>query len=130
MTGDVANIGNTTRNYARPNLIGNPYLSNPTDAAWFNAAAFAVPTFSYGNFGRNVLRSSPVKTVDFSMFKKFPLGAEGRQRLEFRAEAFNVLNIQNYAAPSGTTIGIAGAGRITTLATLPRTLQLGLRVEF
>jgi len=130
VTGDVANIGNSTRNYARPNLIGNPYLSSPTDGAWFNTAAFAVPIFSYGNFGRNVLRSSPVKTVDFSMFKKFPIGAETRRHIELRADAFNLLNIQNYAAPSGTTIGIAGAGRVTTLATLPRTLQLGLRFEF
>ena len=128
--GDVANIGNnSTRLYARPNLVGDPYLSNPTDAQWFNTAAFAIPSFSYGNFGRNVLRGSSVKTVDFSIFKKFPLGAETRHA-EFRAEAFNVLNIQNYSAPSGTTIGIAGAGRVTTLATLPRTLQLGLRLEF
>src|SRR5579864_8496917 len=128
--GDVANIGNnSTRLYARPNLVGDPYLRDPTDAQWFNTAAFAIPSFSYGNFGRNVLRSSSVKTVDFSIFKKFPLGAETRHA-EFRAEAFNVLNIQNYAAPSGTTIGIAGAGRVTTLATLPRTLQLGLRLEF
>ena len=77
-----------------------------------------------------MLRSSNVKTVDFSLFKKFPLGSEPRRHLEFRAEAFNALNIQNYAAPSGTTIGIAGAGRVTTLATLPRTLQLGIRLEF
>ena len=70
-------------------------------------------SFSYGNFGRNVLRSSPVKTVDFS-----------------RGEAFNILNIANYSAPSGTTIGVAGAGRVTQLATLPRTLQIGLRFQF
>jgi len=131
VTGDVANIGNnSTRNYARPNLVGDPYLDHPTDAQWFNTAAFAIPSFTYGNFGRNVLRSSNVKTVDFSLFKKFPLGSEPRRHLEFRAEAFNALNIQNYAAPSGTTIGIAGAGRVTTLATLPRTLQLGIRLEF
>ena len=64
------------------------------------------------------------------MFKKFPLGAEGRRRLELRADAFNILNIQNYSAPSSVTIGIAGAGRITTLAVQPRTMQLGLRLEF
>jgi hypothetical protein len=54
VTGEVANIGNnSTRNYARPNLICNPYVSSPTDGAWFNPVAFAVPTFSYGNFGRS-----------------------------------------------------------------------------
>jgi len=136
VTGDVANIGNntggagsSTRNYARPNLVGDPFLSHPTSDEYFNIAAFAIPTFSYGNFGRNVLRSSSVKTVDFSLFKTLPLGAETR-RLELRAEAFNVLNIANFAAPSGVTIGVAGAGRVTTLATLPRTLQLGMRFAF
>jgi hypothetical protein len=67
--------------------------------------------------------------VDFSVFKKIPIGSESRT-LELRGEAFNILNIANYAAPSGTTIGVAGAGRVTTLATLPRTLQIGLRFQF
>lgn len=135
VTGDVANIGNntggagsSTRNYARPNLIGDPFLSHPTSDEYFNITAFAIPSFSYGNFGRNVLRSSSVKTVDFSLFKMLPLGEI--RRLEFRAEAFNVLNVANFAAPSGVTIGVAGVGRVTTLATLPRTLQLGLRFAF
>ena len=35
VVGDVANIGNEIagRNYARPNLIGNPRLDNPTTSA-------------------------------------------------------------------------------------------------
>ena len=52
---------------------------------------------------------------------------------EFRAEAFNIFNIQNWAPPadpSGITVGQAGFGRITTLAGVPRTLQLGLRILF
>jgi len=50
-----------------------PTRSNPTAAQWFNPSAFAVPSFSYGNSGRNTLRSAPVYFADFSLFKKFPV---------------------------------------------------------
>jgi hypothetical protein len=42
--GDVANIGNSVAwwNYARPNLVGNPYLSHPTEGEWFNRSALLV----------------------------------------------------------------------------------------
>ena len=54
---DIANIGarsGTTR--ARPDLTGNPHLTNPTPEAWFNTAAYAVPRqFTFGSSGRNQL---------------------------------------------------------------------------
>jgi hypothetical protein len=128
--GDVANIGvtNTSYNYARPNLVGDPHFDNPTAAKWFNTAAFQVPSYSFGNFGRNVLTSSHVSNVDFSLFRSFQLGKESRQ-LQLRAEAFNIFNIQNYGVP-GVTIGQASAGVVSSLATLPRELQLGLKILF
>ncbi|SRR5579884_488617 len=141
--GDVANIGNSRpqSNYARPNLIGDPYLSNPTASQFFNTAAFQIPIFSYGNFGRNVLRGAHVSNVDFSLFKTLPISQDGRRKLEFRAEAFNVLNIMNWAPPGsngalgsgsapGATVGQTGFGRVTALAAFPRTIQLGLRLLF
>jgi len=90
VSGDVANIGNSVPwwNYARPNLVGNPQPSHPTAKQWFNPAAFAVPSFSYGNFGRNVLRTPSVADADFSVFKNF-LVTESKV-ISFRAEFFNV----------------------------------------
>ncbi len=129
VSGDVANIGNSVPwwNYARPNLVGNPLPSYPTAKQWFNPAAFAVPSFSYGNFGRNVLRTPSVADADFSVFKNF-LVTESKV-ISFRAEFFNVFNIQNYGAPD-SLIGDPAAGRITSNVIPPRQIQFGLHLAF
>jgi Carboxypeptidase regulatory-like domain len=129
--GDIANIGvqpTYVSGYGRPNLVGNPKLSHPTKQEWFNTAAFAVPSFSYGNAGRNTLSSSSVYSDDLSVFKTFPL-AESIS-LEFRAEAFNVLNIMNYGVPD-PDISDKTAGVVSGLAQInPRQLQLALKLSF
>jgi hypothetical protein len=127
--GDVANIDNRIGffNYSRPNLVGDPYLSNPTGNMYYNPAAFAVPINSYGNFGQNVLRSHAVYNVDFSIFRRFPF--KESRALEFRAEAFNIFNIQNLGIP-GVDIGTANAGVISGTAVAPRQLQLSLKLLF
>ena len=50
---DVANIGGTTPfgGYARPNLIGDPHSNVPRGSV-SNPAAFAIPSGSFGNLGR------------------------------------------------------------------------------
>lgn len=97
----TANIGNEIagRNYARPNLIGEPRRDNPATDRWFNTSAFSIPVLSFGNFGRNVLRSDRVTNMDFSLFKSFPFGETFL--IQFRAEAFNVFNIMSYGVPNG-----------------------------
>jgi hypothetical protein len=99
-------------------------------AAWFNPCAFDIPKGSFGNFGRNGLRSANVYNLDFSVFKKIRISET--KELQIRGEAFNVLNIQNLAAPSSstTTIGVKGAGGISGIIGNPRQLQLGLRFVF
>jgi hypothetical protein len=126
---DSANIGNESGfwDYARPNVIGNPNPAHQTVNEWFNPAAFAVPVDSYGDFGRNALRSAPVYDADFSVFKNFPVGE--RFLVSFRAEFFNVFNIQNYNVPNNL-IGVAGAGQITSNVLPPREIQFGLHVSF
>ena len=128
--GDVANIGNTVSwwNYARPNLVGNPTPAHRDLNEWFDPNAFSVPVGTYGNFGRNVLRSASVYDADFSVFKNFPIGE--RFLASFRAEFFNAFNIQNYGPPSNTQIGAAGAGQITSNVLPPRQLQFGLHLGF
>ena len=126
---DSANIGNESGfwDYARPNVIGNPNPAHQRVNEWFNPAAFAVPVDSYGDFGRNALRSAPVYDADFSVFKNFPVGE--RLLVSFRAEFFNVFNIQNYNVPNNL-IGVAGAGQITSNVLPPREIQFGLHVSF
>src|SRR5579862_4311892 len=59
---DNANVGNVAQ---RPNLVGNPTLSNPTPQEWFNTAAYAAPTpFTYGNAGRNISRGPAIHNWD------------------------------------------------------------------
>jgi hypothetical protein len=127
--GDVANIGNTVSwwNYARPNLVGNPKPSHPTRDEWFDPAAFATPSFSYGNAPRNFLRSPHVSTADLSLLKDFRFGEQFA--LTFRAEAFNIFNIQNYGAPV-STLGDPNVGRILSNVLPPRELQFGLHLQY
>ena len=132
VVGDVANIVNTTGwwNYARPNLVGNPKLANPTAQKYFDTSAFEVPANgSFGNLGRNSLRSAPVYVFDFSLFKNFPLGKDAARQLQFRFEAFNIFNIQSLGVP-GTTIGQPTAGVVSNVAAPPRELQFALKLMF
>ncbi len=131
VAGDVANIGNdyVGRKYARPNIIGDPRLENPTAERFFDPGAFAIPRFEYGNFGRNVLSTGRVFNLDLSLVKALTGGQDEQRRLELRLEAFNLLNVMNWSAPA-TTIGLPDAGRITSLAVPPRDLQFGLRFQF
>jgi outer membrane receptor protein involved in Fe transport len=127
--GDVGNVGNSIGwwNYARPNLVGDPHVENPTAERYFNPDAFEIPVNSFGNFGKNVLRSASVYNVDFSLFKRFPI--REKMDLEFRAEAFNVFNIQNLAPP-GVDIGTANAGVVFGVAVPPREIQFGLKFRY
>lgn len=158
VTGDVANLKGSAANignYARPNIIGDPFRAGPVaanpdplcqktisqggrapdvvgnTASWFNTCAFTIPSGSFGNLGRNVFRGPSVFNMDVSMFKGFPLPKEG-WTIQLRFEAFNALNVQNWDVPSGLTIGNADAAQITTLAsgTTPRQMQFGLRLQF
>ena len=127
---DPANIGNTsTYNYARANLIGNPRVSHPTKSRAFNTEAFAHPVNQYGNSGRGIINGMPYDNVDFSLLKKLHLTEKAA--FQFRAEFFNVFNIQNYGLP-GTTFGASGFGVINGLAAgaKPRQMQFSLRASF
>ena len=89
--------------------MGNPVLSNPTPAAWINTSAFAVPqTGTFGNAGRNTLRTDGINNIDFSFFKIFSINE--RLRVECRAEFFNGTNTPQYAAPLRTSAGGTSAG--------------------
>src|SRR5262249_55368449 len=81
----------------RPNVLPavSPYLPDPKPGGYLNKAAFSVPLAgSYGNAGRNILRGPNFQNVDFSLFKNFATPFLGKEKgtLQFRAEAFNMLN--------------------------------------
>jgi hypothetical protein len=109
-----------------------------TIASWFNPCAFGIPSGAFGDFPRNALRGPAVYNVDLSLFKSIPFGE--RFKLQVRAEAFNVFNIQNWDTPANANLTLntnattiaAGVGKISNLAqgTTPRQIQFGIRLTF
>jgi outer membrane receptor protein involved in Fe transport len=125
VNGDLANTGNT---FVQANLIGNPTPANRSSAEWINPAAFAAPpAYTFGTFGRNALRSDWYRNVDVSVFRQFPITE--RIGFEFRAEAFNALNDVVFAAPNAV-VNVPAFGAVTSIANVPRELQVALKFRF
>jgi len=73
----------------------------------------------------NNLRADPVKNLDLSVIKNFPLVEQ--KYLQIRFETFNTTNRVTFAAPSLTPTA-STFGLITTQANTPRRLQVGARL--
>jgi len=85
-----------------------------------------------GMRGRNQFLGPNLIDFDTSLFKRIRI-TEGLN-LQFRAEAFNILNRANFGQPSigvyaGTNIS-PSAGVITSTATTSRQLQFALKLTF
>lgn len=111
-------VSTTSSAYSlRPNIVSTPHAvyghsltkTNSAVNGYLNIAAVSAPAGSelFGNAGRNTLRGPAFGQFDLSAHKRFPLFTEA-QSLEFRIEAFNVLNATNYISPN-TSIGTVGA---------------------
>ena len=122
---DIANIGGGTE-YA--NRVGNP--SGPkTTAEWFNTAAFAEPqAYTFGNSGRNSLRSPDIWDWDASIFRTIPVG--GDRQFQFRVEAFNVPNHVILGQPDANLADGPRFGTINYVQNIPRQIQLALKFIF
>jgi hypothetical protein len=126
-------LTNTTNSFSdgeRPNVVGNPSLSNPTIAQWFNTAAFAAPAaYVFGDAGRTFGNGPGSVTLDSSLLKDFRFAE--RVTAQFRVEALNALNHPVFANPN-TQFGSATFGQITSLVSgnQSRILQLGLHMQF
>jgi len=118
----------------RVDVIGKSRLDpgRPTAeriARWFDTTAFrenALGTF--GTIGRNTERGPGIATVDFSLFKSFPMPFAEGHKVELRGEFFNSLNRVNLGNPNTSRTSTV-FGRITAAGD-PRILQIGLRYSF
>jgi hypothetical protein len=132
----------------RPNLVaGQPlWISDPTvpGGRIVNVNAFvSAPAGQQGNEGRNIIPGFGLTQVDLSVGRKFPLG--DKMNLQFRADAFNVLNHPNFANPIGFFLfpgftfflqsqqmlnqGLGGLNPLFQEGG-PRSLQFSLRLSF
>lgn len=129
-----SNDGNS-RNSVRPSL--NPSFSGPviigSPEEYFNPDAFVPPLpGTYGNAGRNSLEGPSLIETDISIAKRFKVSE--RVDLQFKAEAFNLLNRSNFNTPNTIvfTSATAGpsptAGVVTSTATTSRQIQFGLKL--
>jgi hypothetical protein len=124
-------IRNPDRPSLRPSFNGPIVTGNPNQ--WFNPSAFVLPTpGTYGNLGRETLTGPGLADVDLSLFKNTRITE--KTNLQFRAEFFNILNRSNYGPPNAAVFSSSAvspsAGLITTTATFPRQIQLGLKLIF
>lgn len=107
---------------------------------WFDPKAFVLqPAGTFGNTGRGDFVGPNLRTLDVALSKRASFTRfGGNGQLEFRIEAFNVLNRANFGPPS--LIAFAGTsdneeplstfGRITTTVTSSRQIQLGIKAYF
>jgi hypothetical protein len=133
-SGDIANIGNVILGGAgvggaeRPNLVANPVISNPTPLEWFNTAAFVNPSpYTFGNLGRNTLRTDWDKNLDLSIIREFPITET--KRLEFRFEGFNITNTPVFGIPDNI-VSDPTFGEVSGTANTERQLQFALKFYF
>lgn len=112
-----------------PAINGNAamvsYFENP--AVFFNQGN------AFGNLGRNVIIGPGFSNLDTALLKNTALNE--RFTLQFRADAFDVLNQANFGQP-GSTLGTSTFNLITSTRFPPgdsgssRQMQLSLRLSF
>ncbi len=122
-----ADRSNTGQLQDRPNIVDNPNLSNPDPQLWFDTAAFSIPAAgTFGSAGRNILTGPGYTIADLALVKRIRFG-DGRN-LEFRVEAFNIINHPNFDLPNSIADS-AQFGRIFS-AGAARQIQLGFKLNF
>ena len=97
---------------------------------YFNVNAFSLPApYTLGNSGRLLpyLRGPGAANLDLSLYKNIPI--RERLHMQFRAEAFNILNHPQFDVPN-TVIGSTQAGIISAQVNRPRDIQLALKLLF
>ena len=133
----------------RPDRVpGQPvWVTNPLAPGGksLNPAAFAIQsTLRQGTEGRNDIPGFGLTQVDMSVGRRFPL--RDRLVLQFRTDAFNLLNHPNFTNPQGfvglgqrflqsqgmlnSTLGGAGVASPLFQQGAPRSLQLSLKLAF
>ncbi len=140
MGGDPLGLKGTDAN-GWPDLVNSPEcatLTNPDDYLHFiKTQCFAVPSpiTRLGTAGRNIARGPGLLNVDMAAYKNIAMSAS--VRLQLRAEFFIIFNRANFGAPLSNNAvfdqsgnRIASAGRITSMQTNARQVQLGARLNW
>lgn len=146
--GNAYVASNGTQQYARPNVVaGEPfYVYGSRDeipgGRKINLNAFQNVNGAIGDAPRNFLRGFGANEIDFAMRRQFD--PSDRVKIQFRAEAFNLLNRPDFGAIYNTlNFGVSLFGQAYNTLNIglknqnalyeqggPRSLQLALKVLF
>jgi hypothetical protein len=147
LTNGGTDNSNTQTGYDRPNYVSGQSVNatNQAPGGWYNPAAFVEAPFGqFGNVGRDTALAPGVFSINAEVHKNFKMPYNEHHQVQFRAEAFNLLNHPNWGGPNGNILAGAafpgqpntnahqGFGVISGLAFgIPmRQLQLGLKYTF
>jgi hypothetical protein len=119
----------------------DPYSGSHDVSQFYNPAAFRTPPvvtqagqtdYSPLGGGNTQVSGPPLRRLDFSLFKTFPVNET--MRFEFRAESFNLTNTPAFAQPGNLNyLDTANFGRITSTRDAPndpREIQFALKFYF
>ena len=123
----------------RPNqVLANPYCAVKTITCWVNPAAFTNPAAgTFGNVGIGTLVGPGYFGINMGLSRAFVI--RERQKIEIRAEAFNLENRINLGGPVATlnssTFGQinaepAGNGAVAAQGYGPRVMQFAIKYIF
>jgi len=121
---------NAPFNVNRPDLNGSPAILGAVGPGkkYFDVTKFSQPAAGrFGTTGRNILSGPGLVTLDFSLFRKFPITE--RIHLELRMESFNFTNTPHFNAPN-SNFSSSGFGEVTDAQQDQRQFQIGLRLLF
>lgn len=122
---DQANIGAGPAQ--RPNVSADPNGGPHTPEQWFGTQAFSLPAlYTFGNSPRNGVIGPGLAEFDLSLQKDISL--KEPVRMQFRAEAYNLLNHPNFNIPNRIAF-TPNFGRISS-AQDSRQLQFALKLLF
>ncbi len=104
---------------------------------WFDISSFSIASpLTGGNLGMQAMTGPPTRTLDFSLFKDFK--ATERFKVQFRGEALNFTNSNQFSIPTSQNVADAKAlggngnfGKIvSTISGTERRVQFSLRLSF
>jgi hypothetical protein len=112
----------------RPDRVGGVSLTAGAGSLkeWFNTAAFAKPSGTYGTASRNSIRGPGTVSNNMSLSKTVSMG--NSRSMEFRATANNVFNTVQYAGVD-TNATSPTFGQVTSTASM-RAFQFTARYRF
>lgn len=114
LSGNIQDVGNNINFFGDQSAAARATFRNPMN----------------GEIGtRNNLRGPSFWNLDLGLQKNFTLPWEG-QRLQLRADAFNVFNHNAFNLPASNFNSPSTFGQITSSATAPRVVQVAIRYDF